>query len=82
MVSPHPPKFGGHGYCGSGDMIFLLVEVQDSTCPRSDPPSLKHIASHVHTNEISGRRQNNLPVCRMKDSRSWSLMSKRATDET
>ena len=34
MVSHHPVKFGGHGHCGSGDMMFLVDEGQDSTCPR------------------------------------------------
>ena len=29
MVNHHPTKFGGHSYCGSGDM-FLVVEEIDS----------------------------------------------------
>ena len=33
MVSHHPVKCCGHGHCVSGDM-FLVVEGQDSTCPR------------------------------------------------
>ena len=33
MVSHHPAKFGGHGHCGSGDVMFLVVKDQDSTCP-------------------------------------------------
>ena len=31
MVSYHPAKFGGH--CGSGDVMFLVVEGVVSTCP-------------------------------------------------
>ena len=36
---------------------------------------------HAHIHEISGRRHNNLPVCPMKDSHSWSHMSRRTNDE-
>ena len=32
MVSHHPVKFGGHGHCGSGDVMFLEVKEQDSIC--------------------------------------------------
>ena len=28
MVSHHLTKFGGHRQCGSGDMMFLVVERQ------------------------------------------------------
>ena len=31
MVSHHPAKFGGHKHCGSGDMMLLVIEGQDST---------------------------------------------------
>ena len=34
-----------------------------------------------HTQKISGHRHNNLPLCPMKDSWSWSHMSIRTTDE-
>ena len=30
MVSQHPAKFRDHKHCGSGDMMFLVVEKQDS----------------------------------------------------
>ena len=40
MLSYHPATFGGHRRCGSEDMIFLMVEEQDSTCPRLNPPLL------------------------------------------
>ena len=29
MVSHHAAKFGSHKHCGSGDIIFLVVEEQD-----------------------------------------------------
>ena len=35
-VSHYPAKFGGHGQCGSRDMMFLVVEGQDSTYPYLD----------------------------------------------
>ena len=31
MLIHHPAKFGGHWHCGSDDIIFLVVEKQDST---------------------------------------------------
>ena len=34
MVSHGSAKFGGHRHCGSGDLMFLVVEGQDSSCPR------------------------------------------------
>ena len=40
MVSHHPAKFDGHRHCGSGDLMFLVVEEQDSTCLRFNPPLL------------------------------------------
>ena len=33
MVSHHLVKFGDHRHSGSGGMMFLVVEVQDFTCP-------------------------------------------------
>ena len=74
MISHRPARFGSED-------IFVVIERQDSTCPCFPLPlSLKHMACHAHTYEISGRRQNNLPVCPTKDSRSWSHMSTRTTD--
>ena len=32
MVSHHPAKFRGLRHCGSGDIMFLVAEEQDSTC--------------------------------------------------
>ena len=40
MVNHHPAKFGGHRHCNSGDMMFPVVEGQDSTFPRFYPPLL------------------------------------------
>ena len=37
MVSHHPAKSVGHKYYGSGDIMFLVVEGQDSTYPRFNP---------------------------------------------
>ena len=38
------------------------------------------MASYAHTHEISGPRQNNLPMCPMKDVRYWLHMSTLTTD--
>ena len=56
MVSHHHATFGGHRHCGSGDIMFVVVEEQDSTCPRLDPPLLVGVSNeglpvlvtHVH----------------------------------
>ena len=40
MISHHPVKFSGNSYCGSGDMISVVVEWQDSTCTRLNPSLL------------------------------------------
>ena len=40
MIGYHPAKFGDNRHCGSGDLMFVVVEGQDSTCPRLDPPLL------------------------------------------
>ena len=83
MASLHPAKFGGHKHCGSGDMMFVVVEGQNSTCRCLDPSLL--LISKVHgmpcsSHEISGLRHKNIPVCPMKDSQSWSHMSRTTTD--
>ena len=56
MISHYSAKFGDHRHCGSQDMMFLVVEEQDLLC------SLKHIASHVLTQEISEQRHRYLAV--------------------
>ena len=35
MVSQDAARFCDHRHCGSADMMFLVVEWQDSTCPAS-----------------------------------------------
>ena len=40
MVSHHPAKFGDHRHCGSGDIMFLVAEEQNSRCSRFNPPLL------------------------------------------
>ena len=35
MVSHHAAQSGDCRHCGSGDMMFLVVEGQESTCPAS-----------------------------------------------
>ena len=32
MVCHYPAKFGGHSRCGSGDIIFSVVEEEDFKC--------------------------------------------------
>ena len=32
MVNNHCTKFGDHRHCGSEDIMFFVVEKQDSTC--------------------------------------------------
>ena len=36
MVSYHPPKFGGHKHCGSGDM-FLICRVTSKDHMTQEP---------------------------------------------
>ena len=38
MVSHHPAKFGGHRHCGSGDIMLLVAEEENSKCSRFNPP--------------------------------------------
>ena len=46
MVSHHTVKFGGHRHCGSGVMMLVVVEEQDSTCCRLDPLLLFTYSGH------------------------------------
>ena len=82
MVSHHPAKFGGHRHYGNGDMfsVGICLEGQNSGWPCLDP-SLLFILCHAYTHKISGGRHNNLLVRPMKDSRSWSHMSTRTTEQ-
>ena len=49
MVNHHPTKFGGHRHCGSGEIMFLVVKGQDSTCPRLNRHTAKY-DGHRHCN--------------------------------
>ena len=40
MVSHHPAKFGDHRHCGSGDIMFLVAEEENSRCSHFNPPLL------------------------------------------
>ena len=59
MVSHHPAKFGGYRHCGNGDMMVLVVEGQDSTCPHFNQPllfmsivhGLKSQAYHINNSD-------------------------------
>ena len=42
MVSHHQTKSGGHRYCDCGKIMFLVVEGQDSTCPRLNYHAAKY----------------------------------------
>ena len=46
MVRHHPAKLGSHRHCGNGDIMFVMVERRDSTCPRLDPPLLFTSKAH------------------------------------
>ena len=48
------PPFGGDRSCGSVDKMLLVVEGQDSTCPRFNPPLL--IISKAHGMSCSHSR--------------------------
>ena len=83
MVRNYPTMSGGHRYCGSGDMVFVVIEGQDFSCPCLDPPLLlisKAHACHANTHEISGSRHSNLPVYPRKDFQ--TCMSTRVNDKT
>ena len=40
MVSRHPANFGGHRYCGSGNVMLLVAEAENSRCSRFNPSLL------------------------------------------
>ena len=72
MVSYLLATLGSHRPCGSGDILFLVAERQDSTCSLLNLPILcisKARGCHAHPQEISGCRHNNLPVYPVKDVR-------------
>ena len=62
MVRDHPAKFGDYRRCGRGDKMNLMVEGKGFTSPDFNLPlllSLKHMACHADTQDISGRRHKN-----------------------
>ena len=40
MVTHRPAKFGDHRHCGSGDIMFLVAEEENSICSRFNPSLL------------------------------------------
>ena len=40
MVIHHPEKFCDHRHCGSGDIMFLVAEQENSRCSRFNQPLL------------------------------------------
>ena len=40
MISHHLAKFGDHRHCGSGNIMFLLDEEENSRCSHFNPPLL------------------------------------------
>ena len=40
MVSHHPAKFGEHRHCGSGGLMFLVAEEENSRWSRFNTPLL------------------------------------------
>ena len=63
MQSYHPVKFGGHRHCDGGNKTLLVVEEQKFTYYRFILPficfilpSLKHMACHSFTHQISERK--------------------------
>ena len=40
MGSYHPAKFGDHRHCGSGDIMFLVAEDENSRRSHFNPPLL------------------------------------------
>ena len=40
MVNHHPATFGGHRHCGSGDIMLLVAEEENSRCSCFNPPLL------------------------------------------
>ena len=37
MIIHNPAKVGGHRHCGSGDIMFLVDEEENSRCSRFNP---------------------------------------------
>ena len=44
MVSHHSAKFGDHRHCGSGDIMFLVAEGENSRCSHFNPSLLFNLS--------------------------------------
>ena len=82
VVSYHPVNFGGHKHCGSVDLIFLVVEWQNSTYPHFHPQLLhslkdmfwKHTAYYINNSDSGHTRlkqqfKKNLKICQFVQNR-------------
>ena len=67
-VSHHPAKFGGHRHCGSGDIILLLVEEQDSTLAR-----LNNVDHSLRNYDLHDSLITKINILRHPSNRFWSL---------
>ena len=59
MVGQHPAKFGSHWHWGSGDIIFLVSEEENSRCSGFNPPFLFVSKGHGLKAAIGQRFVNN-----------------------
>ena len=57
IVIHHPDKFDDLRNCGSGNIMFLVVEGQDSTWPYFNPPLLLTFKVHL-THKVLGLRHS------------------------
>ena len=81
MVSYHPAKFGGSGV----EALWLWRYAFSGWWAIFDMPSIRtaitvSICHTMLTHKIAGFGHNNLLVCPIKGSQSWSHMSARTTD--
>ena len=55
MVVHHLAKFGFQGHCGSGNIIFLVIERQSFTCSLTSAIAIfyNHMACYAHTHGVS-----------------------------
>ena len=57
MVSKHPAKFGGHRYCGSRNMTFLVVEGQDFACSQGSKERLHIVGKNYERKQATSSRK-------------------------
>ena len=60
--------------------MFLVAEVQDSTCPHLNPLLAFTTKAHVMLTDAKFQDVDTSSVCPMKDSQSWSYLSAKTTD--